>query len=171
MLKTATDRKFSMNGLQLLSSGQSTKPLVAADHLWLHSKVYSRGGENAPHAHVAEDHAFFVLAGRAEFTFGVGGTVEAERYEGVMIPKGTEYRFEARGGENLVMLRIGAGAEQTRYVKTSFGLPIEALSEAPGVVDHNGDAIVDPTSSTKGKTPAEPVIPIPGRTFPEDRGR
>ena len=169
-MKTITNRKFSMNGLQLLASGQSTKPLVAAENLWMHSKVYSRGGENASHAHVAEDHAFFVLAGQAEFTFGDGDTVEAGRYEGVMIPKGTQYRFEAQGGENLVMIRIGAGAQQTRYVKTSFGLPLDG-AEAPGVVDPHGEAIVDTTSLSKGKTPAEPVVPISGRTFPEDRNR
>lgn len=170
MLKTASHRKFSMNGLQLLSSGQSTQPLIAAENLWMHSKVYSRGGENALHAHVTEDHAFFVLAGAAEFTFGDRDTVEAGRYEGVMIPKGTQYRFEARGADNLVMIRIGAAVEATPYVKRSFDLPSDGR-EAPGVVDPNGDAIVDNKSLSKGKTPAEPVIPIPGRTFPEDLDR
>jgi mannose-6-phosphate isomerase-like protein (cupin superfamily) len=167
MLQTVTARKFSMNGLQLLSSGQSTQPLVAAENLWMHSKVYSRGGENALHAHVTEDHAFFVLAGAAEFTFGDADTVEAGRYEGVMIPKGTQYRFEALGSENLVMIRIGAAAEATPYVKKSFGLAFEPSSEPAGVVDPTGKAIVDTTSLSKGKTPAEPVIPIRGRTFPE----
>ena len=63
MTQTATQQttgtKFTMNGLQLLSSGQVTEKLVVGEHLWLHSKVYSRGGENALHAHLQEDHAFF----------------------------------------------------------------------------------------------------------------
>ena len=168
MIETTPVRKFGMNGLPLLSSGQSTKPLAAAEHLWLHSKVYSRGGENALHAHVVEDHAFFVLNGAAEFTFGDGNVVIAERYEGVMIPKGTPYRFEARGERNLVMLRIGAAVEATPYVKASFGL---AAGLAPGaaVVGGNGEPIADVASRRKGKTPAEAVVVIPGRTFPEEQ--
>ena len=169
MIETTTVRKFGMNGLPLLSSGQSTKPLAAAEHLWLHSKVYSRGGENALHAHVVEDHAFFVLNGAAEFTFGDGGVVIVERYEGVMIPKGAPYRFEARGKRNLVMLRIGAAVEATPYVKASFGLAAGAPAPGPAVVDGNGDPIADVAGRRKGKTPAEPVVVIPGRTFPEQQ--
>ena len=168
-MNTLTGRKFTMNGLPLLSSGQSTQPLVVADHLWLHSKVYSRGGENALHSHVTEDHVFFVLNGVADFTFGDGETTEAGRYEGVMIPKGTPYRFEARGDENLVMLRIGAGTLPTPYVKRSFGLPADSLAEAVGVLDGNGNEILDNASLSKGKTHVEPVVAIPGRTFPEEK--
>ena len=167
MIETTTSRKFGVNGLPLLSSGQSTQPLAAAEHLWIHSKVYSHGGENALHAHVTEDHAFFVLNGSAEFTFGDGDVVCAERYEGVMVAKGTLYRFEARGEENLVMLRVGAALEATPYVRASFGLAAGTPSGA--VVDGAGRPIVDTASKSKGKTPAEPVIVIPGRTFPEDK--
>jgi mannose-6-phosphate isomerase-like protein (cupin superfamily) len=169
VIETIVNRKFGVNGLPLLASGQSTQPLAAAEHLWLHSKVYSRGGENALHAHVTEDHAFFVLNGAAEFTFGDGDIVVAERYEGVMVAKGTPYRFEARGDENLIMLRMGAAVEATPYVKASFGLT--PVTSAPGVavVDANGESIVDVTSRSKGKTPSEPVVVIPGRTFPEDK--
>jgi mannose-6-phosphate isomerase-like protein (cupin superfamily) len=144
-----TGNKFTMRGLPLLSSGQTTEPLVTCEHLWLHSKVYSRGGENALHAHLAEDHAFFVLQGAVEFRFGDGSTTRVEALEGMMVPKAVEYCFEAQGGENLVMLRMAGG---TRTVTTS-------------IVDADHNLIVDNASAAKGKTPSEPVVEIPGKFF------
>ena len=74
------------------------------------------------HAHVHEDHSFIVLEGEATFHFDSednarvlglpSGREPAPRvlkpYEGVMLPKGTYYRFESTGDGNLVMLRVGA---------------------------------------------------------------
>jgi len=72
-------------------------------------KVYASGGENRLHAHVHEDHSFIVLEGEATFHFdGEDNTRVLKPYEGVMLPKGTYYRFESTGQGNLVMLRIGA---------------------------------------------------------------
>ena len=158
MNQTATAQKpatkFTMNGLQLLSSGQVSEKLVVGEHLWLHSKVYSRGGENALHAHLHEDHAFFVLQGAVEFTFGDGSTDRAEKFEGVMIPKGTSYKFEAQGGENLVMLRMGGyeDADSATHGQTN-------------IRDGSGNVMLDNQSQQKGKTPAEPVVTIPGKFF------
>jgi mannose-6-phosphate isomerase-like protein (cupin superfamily) len=166
-MQTMTGMKFSMNHLPLLASGQSTQPLLACENLWMHSKVYSRGGENALHAHLEEDHLFFVLNGAAVFSLGDGEKIRAERYEGVMLPKGTRYMFEASGEENLVMLRVGAGKEHTAYVKRSFGIDPQADYGNGAIVDGAGAPIVDNTSLQKGKTPAEPMVEIPGRFFPE----
>jgi len=146
--------KFTMNGLQLLSTGQVTEKLVVGEHLWLHSKVYSRGGENALHAHLQEDHAFFVLQGAVEFTFGDGSTNRAEKFEGVFIPKGAMYKFEAQGGENLVMLRMGGYKSHE-----------DATHSQANMIDGAGGAMLANDSLQKGKTPAEKVTPIPGKFF------
>ena len=145
--------KFTMNGLQLLSTGQVTEKLVVGENLWLHSKVYSRGGENALHAHVHEDHAFFVLQGGVEFAFGDGSTQRAGKFEGIFIPKGSMYKFEAQGGENLVMLRMG-GYEDTAKA-----------TNQQNIVDGAGGAMVANDTLQKGKTPAEKPTPIPGTFF------
>jgi len=72
-------------------------------------KVYASGGENRMHAHVHEDHSFIVLEGEATFHFdGEDNARVLKPYEGVMLPKGTYYRFESTGQGNLVMLRVGA---------------------------------------------------------------
>ena len=72
-------------------------------------KVYASGGENRMHAHVHEDHSFIVLEGEATFHFeGADSARVLKPHEGVMLPKGTYYRFESSGDGNLVMLRVGA---------------------------------------------------------------
>jgi mannose-6-phosphate isomerase-like protein (cupin superfamily) len=157
--------KYSMRGTQMLSSGMTTITLAAADNMWLASKVYSRGGENALHAHVYEDHSFFVLQGAAIFEYGDGSTQRVERYEGVMLPKGVVYRFQAQGSENLVMLRMGAcqlGDDWSGEVKD--GSPLEIRT----ALDEHGKPILNNKSLAKGKTPAEPVVPLAGKTFPQD---
>jgi quercetin dioxygenase-like cupin family protein len=72
-------------------------------------KAYASGGENAVHAHTAEDHAFVVLQGEATF-FGRPGdpAVTIKKHEGILIPNGVFYKFKAGGDEQLVLLRVGA---------------------------------------------------------------
>lgn len=166
-MQTKTGMKFTMNHLPLLASGQSTKPLLAAENMWMHSKVYSGGGENALHAHMEEDHVFFVLNGAAEFTFGDGDTLRCDRFEGVLLPKGTMYMFQAQGDDNLVMLRIGAGRETPSGVKRAFGIDPNADYGNGSIVDEHHQPILDNKSMQKGKTPAAPIVEIPGRFFPE----
>lgn len=89
--------------------------------LWVHLKIYETG-ENTLHAHPDEDHVFYVLEGRAEFTEGDGSTFEVGPHEGVLIPAGGLYRFSAMGSDRLVMLRAGAavspGADRERIFKS-----------------------------------------------------
>ena len=119
--------KFSMRGLPLLSEGASFDALATAENLWLSVKVYSSGGENALHVHTVEDHAFVALQGRGTFHFGDGSTTEVLQYEGVMIPKGVSYRFQADEKENLVLLRIGAAQRKTEGIAElqRHGTPME----------------------------------------------
>lgn len=116
---------FSMRNLPLLEQGTSYDPLATAENLWVNIKVYASGGENALHAHMGEDHAFIVLQGKATFTFGDGSVRAVGRHEGVMIPKGVHYRFEADETENLVLLRVGGGQRVGKGLDdlTPFGAP------------------------------------------------
>ena len=92
----------------LLSAGREDTPVASSDGLTLTVKVYASGGENALHAHPGEDHSFVVLAGSARFEFGDSTTADLGVYDGVLLPRGTFYKFQSTGAENLVMLRAGA---------------------------------------------------------------
>jgi mannose-6-phosphate isomerase-like protein (cupin superfamily) len=118
---------FSMRNLPLLEQGTSYDPLATAENLWVNIKCYASGGENALHAHGAEDHAFIIMQGKATFTFGDGSTRVVGLHEGVMIPKNVQYKFEADEAENLVMIRVGGGQRAGKGLDdlTSFGTPKE----------------------------------------------
>ena len=157
--------KFSMRGMPLLSSGASFDALASADNLWLSIKVYSSGGENALHKHRTEDHAFVVLQGRATFHFGDGSSCEARQFEGIMLPKGTLYKFEADEAENLVLLRIG-GAQRNDLANRllqKHGVPAELAGNT-----FDADGSVKVGSDPKTGTPSQPIIPIPGKFFAKD---
>jgi mannose-6-phosphate isomerase-like protein (cupin superfamily) len=156
--------KFSMRGLPLLSQGASFDAVATADNLWLSVKVYSSGGENALHVHTVEDHAFVVLQGHATFYFGDGTSCEAMQYEGVMLPKGVSYRFNASEEENLVLLRIGAAQRKTTGIGDlqKHGTPMELKGT---VFDEDGTA-----KNGRGgvkKTPNPPIIRVPDKFFPD----
>ena len=70
-------------------------------------KCYAEGGENEFHTHAQEDHTFVVLQGRAVFHQPDGPDRELGRNEGILIPAGAFYKFEAIPGEALVLLRVG----------------------------------------------------------------
>lgn len=70
-------------------------------------KCYAEGGENEFHAHMQEDHTFIVLQGRALFHSPDGPDKELGRNEGILLPAGAYYKFEAVPGEPLVLLRVG----------------------------------------------------------------
>lgn len=158
--------KFSMRGLPLLVQGASFDPVATADNLWLSVKVYASGGENALHGHTVEDHAFVVLQGRATFYFGDGSSCEALAFEGVMLPKGALYRFEAGEEENLVLLRIG-GAQRKDIANRNLqphGSPVELKGttfDADGSTKNGRDP--------KTGTPALPIIRSVGKFFPQDK--
>jgi mannose-6-phosphate isomerase-like protein (cupin superfamily) len=105
---------FTVLGTPLLAEGQSQTLIALAPQLWLHAKVYAKGGERVLHSHEKEDHAFFLLLGRARFESEKGATYELGPYEGIMIPRGVSYAFESIGDDALVILRIGAGEENSK---------------------------------------------------------
>ena len=70
-------------------------------------KCYANGGENEFHTHAIEDHTFIVLQGGAIFQQPDLADIEVRRNEGVLLPAGAYYKFEAVEGEPLVLLRVG----------------------------------------------------------------
>lgn len=154
--------KYSMRNEPLLTQGATTRPLAHADNLWLGVKVYCGGGENALHAHRIEDHAFTVLQGCATFYFGDGSSCTVKAFEGVMIPKGVMYRFEAGTEENLVLLRAGAA----QLPETLSGeLVMGAPKEIKGGNRRGPDGEELDGTSLKNGTPALPVVKAPGQFF------
>lgn len=92
---------------QLLDDGRSNTQLADTENMWSRLKVYASGGENTLHAHPNEDHMFVVLDGSACF-YGPGGEERVlTRNEGLMLPAGSFYSFQATSDEPLVLLRVG----------------------------------------------------------------
>lgn len=163
---TSADKlRFSMRNTPLLEGGATMELLGLAPALWAHSKVYSTGGENALHSHDIEDHVFFILDGIAEFHFGDGSTCRARAFEGVMVPRGTKYRFHAvESAGNLVMFRVGsAPVKDSSDLDPKFHIPREALQSRkdPGGSYAAGDA-------KKNGTASQPTVFKPGAFFAAD---
>jgi mannose-6-phosphate isomerase-like protein (cupin superfamily) len=93
---------------QLLSQGRTDTVLAQSDVMQLRLKVYASGGENGLHTHAHEDHTFLVLQGRARFYDQDDNATDVGRHEGIFIPAGAYYRFEAISTEELVLFRVGA---------------------------------------------------------------
>ncbi|MBZ8180123.1 MAG: cupin domain-containing protein [Oscillatoria sp. PMC 1051.18] len=110
---------------QLLSKGRSDYVLASTDLMSVRIKCYAQGGENVLHSHPGEDHTFVVLAGKARF-FGKDGEVaELSRNQGILLPRGTYYKFQSCGDEPLVLLRVGA--EKEKLPVSRIGVDGESL--------------------------------------------
>jgi len=95
---------------QLLEQGRTNTALGRTDNMWATLKVYAAGGENALHTHPNEDHTFIVLQGAARYYDADGGHTDVHKHEGIMLPAGTYYWFEAISKEPLVLVRVGCRA-------------------------------------------------------------
>ena len=139
-MPVANAKRFAIQGSLLLAGAQDS-PVYSSDSMWVHLKIYAQGGENDLHAHPEEEHSFIVLEGRAEFFDEVGESTVLGPYEGILLPRGTLYRFRSAGTSNLVMLRIGCGRNSR--------LP----GQADGRVDPAGVPMHgNPTQIAKGRT-------------------
>ena len=94
-----------------LSEGRSDTTVAKTDLLTARIKVYAEGGENALHRHSREDHAFVVLEGQATFYDEHEQPTVVNKHEGIMLPRGTFYRFHSSGDTNLVLMRFGTGKQ------------------------------------------------------------
>lgn len=119
--KLSTERLevFSMRGLPFLKTGATTRPLLKASNLSVTAKVYSGGGENDLHCHHDHDHSFFVLAGSATFYGDDDAAIDVGPLEGIMIPRGVNYKFQSTGADNLVLLRIAGWSERYAELRST----------------------------------------------------
>jgi mannose-6-phosphate isomerase-like protein (cupin superfamily) len=99
-LKTALLKKGRTHRVIASSEGDGHAMNIAI-------KCYAEGGENEFHTHTHEDHTFIVLQGRAIFHQPDLPDKELGRNEGILLPGGAFYKFEAVPGEPLVLLRVG----------------------------------------------------------------
>jgi mannose-6-phosphate isomerase-like protein (cupin superfamily) len=93
---------------QLLDQGRTDTTVARTNNMVARLKVYASGGENALHTHPNEDHMFVIMQGSARFYDRDGGHKELQRHEGIMIPAGAYYWFEATSEEPLVLMRVGS---------------------------------------------------------------
>src|SRR5688572_23584405 len=108
--KPAKKASFFKMRAQMLEEGRTNTKLARTDNLWATLKVYASGGENGLHTHPNEDHTFLVLQGKARYYDADGGHTDVGRHEGIMLPAGAYYWFEAISKEPLVLVRIGCRA-------------------------------------------------------------
>lgn len=125
-------QKFSLR-TPYMKQGRITQLVAETENMWIHTKINYEGGENEIHTHLDEDHSFIVLEGRMSVFDENGNEQKIEKYQGIMIPKGAYYRYLNTGSENLVVLRVGAGAKAQKQGGASMrvrpdGKPLPALS-------------------------------------------
>lgn len=93
---------------QMVDQGRIQTTLAKTDNMTAILKVYASGGENGLHTHPNEDHVFLILQGKARYFDAEGGHVDVGKNEGIMLPAGAYYWFEAIGEEPLVLMRLGS---------------------------------------------------------------
>ena len=122
---------------EMVKQGRTNQIVAKTDSMTLNLKVYASGGENGLHNHTDEDHFHLVLQGSARFFGPRGETLDCGPYEGIMLPSGSFYRFNATSTEPLVILRVGADTPQTdehpRY--NVYGDPLPSDSKENGRVE------------------------------------
>ncbi len=105
--KATKKASFFKMRAQMLEKGRTNTLLSKTDNMWATLKVYASGGENGLHTHPHEDHTFLVLQGKARYYDAEGGHTDVGKHEGIMLPAGAYYWFEAISEEPLVLVRIG----------------------------------------------------------------
>ncbi len=134
--------------LPYLERGQISEVRARGEIASVMAKNYASGGENLTHCHPDEEHCFVVLEG--EVTFYVEsddlGSVLGP-FEGIFLPKGTNYRFKNSSDRNLILVRFGAQQPGTKpsaeypdgTTKTADTEPIARIdpvvSPGPGFAD------------------------------------
>jgi mannose-6-phosphate isomerase-like protein (cupin superfamily) len=127
-----------------------TKPrhivwLCRTDRMVGNVQVIKKGGENTLHSHKHLDGFWMVLKGRARF-YGEGDEVIAELgpHDGIMVPRGFKYWFEAVEGETLELLQVEAFDVPLKTREELFGDRVEytekkekfdAVSESTGTLE------------------------------------
>jgi mannose-6-phosphate isomerase-like protein (cupin superfamily) len=123
---------------ELLKKGRSNQGVADTGNMWVNLKVYASGGENGLHNHTDQDHFHLVLSGSACFYGPRGEELHCGQYEGIMLPSGSFYRFNATSEEPLILLRVGAKTDPTadhpRYNVYGDPLPSDSKENGRGEV-------------------------------------
>ncbi|MES2534228.1 MAG: cupin domain-containing protein [Pseudomonadota bacterium] len=117
---------------RLPKQGRTNQVLAASTHMNVVLKTYASGGENEIHAHSNEDHFFLVMQGGATFYGPKGEEKQVRKNDGILIPAGAFYWFQAMEEEPLVLLRIGAALDPATDVLARVdidGNPFDGYSE------------------------------------------
>jgi mannose-6-phosphate isomerase-like protein (cupin superfamily) len=137
-----------------MKQGRITPLVAQTPNMRIHVKINAEGGENVIHAHLNEDHSFIVLEGEMTIFDENGNEMVVKPYQGVLLPKGTYYRYLATGTGNLVVLRVAASVPN----KPEAG---EAMRVSPNCVE-----ILPGGPQNKNLPP----IQMPGKFFAELAG-
>ena len=127
--------KFFKLRAQMLKQGRSNQIVAETEHLQLNLKVYAGGGENGLHNHSDEDHTHLILQGSAVFYGPRGEERHCGQYEGILLPVGSFYRFQATSEEPLVLLRTSAKVPGHHERLNVYGDPLPNESKANGRVE------------------------------------
>jgi mannose-6-phosphate isomerase-like protein (cupin superfamily) len=106
---------------QIVTKGKKSFKLARTDLIGATVQVVAQGGENNLHAHPATDSVWIVLDGEVTF-YGEGDKVVAklERYQGLLIPRGTPYWFESSGEKPLVILHMTANDPNAKRERVNY---------------------------------------------------
>ena len=137
LLATAEKPVFFSMRTRMVKTGRTNTPVCKTENMWGTVKVYASGGENGLHAHTKQDHMFVVMQGSARFYGPNGETRDVGKHEGVLLPKGCYYCFNATSKEPLVLFRVGCHTEEAKDKSLPGRLDIKGGS-MPG--DHPENA-------------------------------
>lgn len=87
-------------------------------------QVIREGGDNNLHSHTGMDGFWMVLKGRARW-YGPGDQVLGEfgPYEGIVMPRNSQYWFESIGEEDLELLQVVAFDRSVRNARVDVDPP------------------------------------------------
>ncbi len=112
-----TDFKiFRYRAPENLKRDRALVPLAKTQSLLSMVQVFrGSGGEQELHMHTAMDGFWFVLAGRARF-YGENDVLVADLgpHEGILVPSGAKYWFEAGDCDQLELLQVEAIDHRTK---------------------------------------------------------
>lgn len=127
--------------------GKSSVNLARTDWAQLAVQVLTEGGENNLHSHAHVEGHYFVLSGHVRFyTTGDELVAELGPHEGIIIPRGFPYWFEAAPkslGEELELMRFGSSdIEMTRETRFYNRTNLEPLKEnqSPQLAERGTDS-------------------------------
>jgi len=140
--KSTVMKPFRYRAPEALKRERALVPLVKTQTLLSMVQVFrGKGGEQELHMHTAMDGFWFVLKGRARF-YGEGDTLVADLgpHEGILVPAGAKYWFEAGDSEQLELLQVEAVDHRNKNEVVYYA---DRARSVVGVYEPDGTVIAD----------------------------